>query len=272
MIMQRYRRPFLLLAAILLSTAWGCANSISTIQRIDAPRTQMTVKQAQKALVESLQHQIAGRKARNVKFNRDRVDFKIIEEKGKTKGSVVFAEVNNLELEAHRWTYDNWCGVNANHDSTLLLAPNRAAVFENKDAALQFIDAVLTLKQAQLAPSGEADTEETDFASFVAGADRWLATTPRPAMSDDARAYKALAEDAFKRKDFAAALDAYAQALERYPTWPDGQYNAALLAAENEDYAVAAQHMRRYLVLAPSAKDAVAAKDKLLLWQLKAKQ
>lgn len=44
------------------------------------------------------------------------------------------------------------------------------------------------------------------------------------------------------------------------------------LAAEAGDCELAAQHMRRYLVLAPDAKDVVAAKDKFLLWQHKAKE
>jgi tetratricopeptide (TPR) repeat protein len=81
-----------------------------------------------------------------------------------------------------------------------------------------------------------------------------------------------LAEDAFKRKDFVAALDAYVEALGMHPMWPEGHYNAALLAAELKDYELAARHMRRYLALAPDAKDASAAKDKYLLWQHKAKQ
>ncbi|TSA41214.1 MAG: hypothetical protein D4R57_00865 [Verrucomicrobiales bacterium] len=132
---------------------------------------------------------------------------------------------------------------------------------------MTFIDAVLTLKAAALVP----DTEEADFAAFTASAKTWLAATPKPEMPDDARAYKALAEDAFKRKDFPTALEAYCDALDKYPMWPAGHYNAASLAAEADDYELAAHHMRRYLVLTPDAKDAQAAKDKLLLWQLKAK-
>jgi tetratricopeptide (TPR) repeat protein len=131
-----------------------------------------------------------------------------------------------------------------------------------------FVDAVITLKKTALAPN----TEEADFATFTASAKTWLVTTPKLEMPDDARAYKALAEDAFNRKDFTAALDAYCDALAKYPMWPAGQYNTALLAAEAEDYELAAKHMRRYLVLSPDAKDAQAAKDKLLLWQLKAKE
>jgi len=261
-----------LLAATLVTIVSGCANTVSTIHGVNAPRTQMTVSQARKSLVESLNQQVVGRKVRQVKFNRDRVDYTIVETEGKIRGSVVFAEMKNLELQSHRWTNDDWCNVRAN-GADLALAPLHAAIFENKNAALLFIDAVLILKEAESAPyREEADTEETNFAAFTARAKTWLATTPRPAMSDDARAYKALAEDAFKRKDFTAALDAYREALDRYPTWPEGQYNAALLAGEAEEYDLAAQHMRRYLVLAANAKDAIAAKDKLLLWQLKAKQ
>ena len=40
---------------------------------------------------------------------------------------------------------------------------------------------------------------------------------------------------------------------------------AAILAAETKDYGLAADPMRSYLVLAPDAPDARAAKDKLLL-------
>ena len=90
-------------------------------------------------------------------------------------------------------------------------------------------------------------------------------------MPDDVRADKLIAEDAFKRKEFTDALYAYVDALDKYPMWPEGHYNAALLAAEILDYEWASRHMRRYLVLAPDAKDASAAKDKYLLWQRLAK-
>ncbi|TSA41215.1 MAG: hypothetical protein D4R57_00870 [Verrucomicrobiales bacterium] len=133
---------------------------------------------------------------------------------------------------------------------------------------LMFIDALLVLKAAALSP----DTEDADFAAFTGNAKIWLAATPKPEMSEQARTYKVLAEDAFKRKEFTAALDAYCDALDKYPMWPSGQYNAASLAAEAEDYELAAHHMRRYLVLSPEAKDAAAAHDKLLLWQHKAKE
>ncbi len=132
-----------------------------------------------------------------------------------------------------------------------------------------FINAMLVLKEAALAPDTE---EEANFAAFTAEAKTWLAATVKPEMAKEARTFKLVAEDALKRKDFPATLDAYCEALDKFPMWPEGQYNAALLAAETHDYDLAAHHMRRYLVLAPNAKGSKAAEDKLLLWEHKAKE
>ncbi len=138
------------------------------------------------------------------------------------------------------------------------------------DSSLAMVAYVQASASSQT-PEQEHDTEEALWGAFAASAKRWLATTPRPAMSDEALTYKALAKDASKREDFAAARAAYGKALEYYPMWPNGHYDAAVLAAEAKDYKLAAYHMRRYLVLAPDAKDADAAKEQLLLWQHKAK-
>jgi len=131
---------------------------------------------------------------------------------------------------------------------------------------MNFIDSMYALKKAAMAP----DMEESDFAAFTASAQGWLAASPKPKMPDDALTFRLVAEDAYKRKDFTAALDAYSDALSKYPMWPEGHYNAALLAAEADDFELASRHMRRYLVLSPDAKDAASAKEKFLLWQHKA--
>jgi hypothetical protein len=57
-----------------------------------------------------------------------------------------------------------------------------------------------------------------------------------------------------------------------YPTWPEGNFNAALIAGELGFYADAIEHMQAYLELVPSAADAEAARDKIVIWQVKAKQ
>lgn len=259
--MNRYRHCFVLLLIASLLTVAGCAVQHAT-HDTDIPR-QMTVSEARKALAESIGHTSPKfLPLKDVRISHSQVSY--IWAKGdprQKKYRERFAEMNDLG------TRDSW-------DATLNLTvqgKDTNFYWERSDRryVTMFIDAILTLKQA--ASGGDA-VEETNFAAFTEKAKDWSMRTPRPAMPVEARGYKALAEDAFKRKDFTAALEAYREALERFPTWPEGQYNAALLAAEAEEYEIAAQHMRRYLTLAPNAKDAVAAQDKMLLWQLKEKQ
>ena len=134
----------------------------------------------------------------------------------------------------------------------------------------QFLPLLLASALLRVACAGSAQTEEADFAAFCAKAKIWLTTTPKPEISEEARTEKVMATDAAKQNDFPSALTHYLSALEKHPMWPSVQYNTALLAAEAEHYEMAAHHMRRYLVLAPEAKDAVVANEKMLLWQQKA--
>lgn len=263
-------RPLrLFLLATFLSIVSGC----STVERLEVPRAPMTLRQARKSLTESLSNVFRTKSLREVSFSRHKVIYKYEStyspNAGQTyTGSITFAEMENLSVGGDIGSWGAATGDGISLRGVFEVTSNRKSwMFVGRAAAINFIDSLLTLKKASLAP----DTEEADFAAFATSAKTWLATTPRTAMSDDARTYKVLAEDAFKRKDFAAALDAYRDALNKYPMWPEGHYNAALLAAEIEDYELATQHMRRYLVLAPDAKDVTAAKDQLLLWQLKAK-
>jgi tetratricopeptide (TPR) repeat protein len=258
-------------AATLLSLLCGCA---AVVEHVDAPHSQMTVKQARKSLVEALNDLMETQPVQNVKFNQQAVTYTATAPDGKSRDrSVVFAEMTNLTVETYpagamgptSITYVRSNGKRLDLGNEGLFE----AFFETEAAARKFVDAVLVLKEAAKGPNVD---EGTDFALFTDEARVWLATSPKPTMSDEARTYKVLAEDAFKRNDIRAALDAYREALKLYPMWPAGHYNAALLAAETEDYELAAHYMRRYLVLSPNAKDAAAAKDKLLLWQHKAKE
>ncbi len=250
-------RPLaLLLVAAFITVDYAYAKRIS----VEAPLTQMTAYQARKAMAESFNHLSFHKSVREVKFNRQKVTFvadDVLNHRMQLQCSVSFAELNNLSVEKYTKKY-------------MIVYSNNTDIFyfDSGPHARMFVDALLILKAAAKSP----DPDSADFATFSTGARHWRETEPKPKMPDEARTYMLLAEDAFKRKDFAAALDAYCEALEKHPMWPEGHYNAALLAAEVEDYEMAAQHMRRYLVLAPDAKDASAAKDKLLLWQHKAKE
>lgn len=256
-------------AASLLASDHAHAKTI----RVDAPSRQMSVNQAKKLLVESLGYLQYIESVEGVKFSRQSVAFvaNYMPERKKRLGraglgasnavpcSITFSELKDLAVSGNT----KFSRVVMNGKP---LAFDATFETQNAEAALDFVDALLILKAAASRP----DTEEADFATFTAGAQAWLATTPKPEMSDEALTYKVLAEEAFKKQNYPEALEFYAKALDRHPFWPSGQYNAALLAAENEDYELGALYMRRYLVLAPDAKDAGAAKEKLLLWQHKA--
>lgn len=121
--------------------------------------------------------------------------------------------------------------------------------------------------------SAHADTAEktAELAAFKEKAKTWRALPVKPALPAEANRFRVLAEDAFQNKDFNKAIDYYDKALEAYPLWPQGQFNAALICGEIGSYAEAAGHMQRYLELVPDAKDAKLAREKIYIWEEKAK-
>lgn len=106
-----------------------------------------------------------------------------------------------------------------------------------------------------------------DFHQHV-GARRAAADKVSPAEAVDV--YRLAAEDAIDHKAPVEALNFYELGVQTEPTWALGWYNAALIAAEDGDYAAAAEHMQNYLELMPDAQDAQAARDRVKLWRYKA--
>jgi len=107
---------------------------------------------------------------------------------------------------------------------------------------------------------------------FPQRAATWRALTSKPPIPEEVRVQRLLAEDAVKQNKPEEALNRYETGLELYPTWPQGYFNAALIAAELGFYAEAIEHMQAYLELAPDASDAQSARDQIAIWQFKAKE
>jgi tetratricopeptide (TPR) repeat protein len=107
--------------------------------------------------------------------------------------------------------------------------------------------------------------------TFTQRAAAWRALPSKPAVSEEVRVQRLLAEDAVKQNKPGQALNCYETGLEIYPTWPQGRFNAALIAAELGYYAEAIEHMQAYLELVPDAPDAQSARDQIAIWQYKAK-
>jgi tetratricopeptide (TPR) repeat protein len=91
-----------------------------------------------------------------------------------------------------------------------------------------------------------------------------------PAMPEEARRLRVLAENDYRSHDLDKASDEYLDALTIYPCWPEGQFNVASILGELGFYTGALQHMRYYLELVPDAPDARANKDKMIVWQANA--
>jgi tetratricopeptide (TPR) repeat protein len=132
----------------------------------------------------------------------------------------------------------------------------------NRDRVERYREGLLFLAHESQKHWDELAAQKLD--AFDAQADAWRALAVKPKMPDDAYAHKVLAEDAYRNKDLVKALDEYQLGIQVFPTWPEGQFNAALIAAELEIYRVAVQRMKEYLLLAP---DAPAAKDKIIIWR-----
>jgi tetratricopeptide (TPR) repeat protein len=138
----------------------------------------------------------------------------------------------------------------------MAIQPRHAAKFE---AALDYL--------AEKARQEESDNEIREFAQFRVQAGAWRSAAVKPTMPEDAREHQVLAEFAFKEKNADKAISEYSAALSAFPTWPEGQYNLAMLAGEKKMYDVAIKHMKCYLELAPDSGDAQAAKDAVIIWK-----
>ncbi len=95
----------------------------------------------------------------------------------------------------------------------------------------------------------------------------WRANGSKVDPPEEAQRHKVLAEAAFKEKNLQKAVREYSAALDIYPTWPEGQFNLALLMGELQSFAQAADHMSMYLELDPNAADAQEAKERIWIWQ-----
>jgi regulator of sirC expression with transglutaminase-like and TPR domain len=100
----------------------------------------------------------------------------------------------------------------------------------------------------------------------------WRALATKPPLPDAVRIQRIAAEDAIKNNHPDAAMGYYETGLAQCPTWPEGQFNAALIGAELGDYTDAVEHMQNYLELLPNATDAQSARDKIDLWKYKVGQ
>jgi len=134
--------------------------------------------------------------------------------------------------------------------------------WSDETTAQSFAEAVNRLVYSALSSEGE-----NDFASFSTAAKAWRENPAKPPLGPEADRHRILAENAIKEKDLESAIDHYESAVEVQPMWPEGWFNLALLYAEQNDFADAADRIKHYLELVPDAPDAQAARTNMIIWE-----
>jgi hypothetical protein len=109
------------------------------------------------------------------------------------------------------------------------------------------------------------------FADFQQKVKAWRALPARPPLPDPVHRCQMVAEDAVRNLDFDRAADYYEQGLAIEPLWPAGQLGAAQAFGKMDAYSMAALHIKRYLELAPDARDAKACGAQWVVWEENAK-
>ena len=110
------------------------------------------------------------------------------------------------------------------------------------------------------------------LADFQQRANEWRALPQKPKLSEEARRFRVLADDAVQNKEFSKASGYYEKGLVIEEMWPAGQYNAARIDEELRNYNMAVIHMKKYLALKPDALDAKECQDKVYIWEERAKE
>lgn len=91
----------------------------------------------------------------------------------------------------------------------------------------------------------------------------------KPDISADIKLRRSLAENAVKSGKPAEALNYYELCALLDPTWAQGWFNAAVVAAQLEDNVDAVEHMQKYVLLMPDAADADSAREQIAMWRYK---
>jgi tetratricopeptide (TPR) repeat protein len=132
-----------------------------------------------------------------------------------------------------------------------------------KDAASRFAAALNALARS----SSLANFNAESFHQRVAA---WRALTVKPPLSNEVQTRLLLAEDAVKSNQPEEALRFYDEGVGLDPTWAQGWFNAALVAAQLNLYSDAILYMQNYLEVTPDAADAASAGDQIKVWKYKA--
>lgn len=103
---------------------------------------------------------------------------------------------------------------------------------------------------------------------FKEKAAKYRTSKIKPQVSEEQRKFIVQANAFTQKKDYVGAIDRYNKAIELDPvSYPEAYFNLALLSAQKNRFKSAIGYMGKYLLLAPDAKDARSARDKIYEWE-----
>lgn len=107
-----------------------------------------------------------------------------------------------------------------------------------------------------------------DMEAFKEKAAQYRASKIKPQVYEEQRKFIVQANAFTQKKDYAEAIARYNKAIELDPvSYPEAYFNLALLSAQENRFKSAIDYMAKYLLLAPDAKDARSAQDKIYEWE-----
>ena len=262
--------PFAVIALLLSSAIGGVANAQAPAPKLNS----MTLWEARRRLVESFMlasptrsHMIVD--SGSFQFTLDSFEFDAICDKKREHFKV---DLKNLEPVIGKFSESGFMRVKSEVGKDLPAPLNRLVYFKMGVSAGESLAYAQSLAAALNSLRYYAGDAGEPLRTFPQRAATWRALATKPPIPEEVRVQRLLAEDAIKEKNPDEALNHYENGIELYPTWPEGNFNAALIAAELKYYANAIEHMQAYLELVPNAADAQAAHEKILIWQVKSKQ
>jgi tetratricopeptide (TPR) repeat protein len=144
--------------------------------------------------------------------------------------------------------------INLSHDGETLYVPAG-----REDLAREIADDLYFIQK---------HIEAGELEVFKEKAAKYRASKIKPQVSEAQRKFIVQANAFTQKKDYAGAIDRYNKAIELDPvSYPEAYFNLALLSAQENRFKSAIGYMEKYLLLAPDAKDARSAQDKIYEWE-----
>lgn len=244
-------------------------NSVYYPKRVDSSLDMSKVKTninnmlGKKTIIRDKKNNIGGT-PQDVVVLDDRIEFKIKDQ----KLVILFSDIIDDEIvstETNKIAYDGKSYQGPNPFSCQVDLNNFAFYFKGFTNCDKFADDFFFIQFKLRAR--RYDTLLTDFKPI---AEKYIALSTKPAMSEEQRKFIVQANSLNKDKEYYRAIELYNKAIEIDPTaYPAAYTNLALLSAQIEKFDAAIFYMKKYLMLLPGAEDARSAQDKIYEWELK---